>query len=152
MNSLLTKKKNELQRKKKKGFTLVELIIVIAVIAILVALAIPKFGEIIKNSNEKADMATGKNIATVIAQQIANGVTIANSGDISTTSAVFNKLDGNKKPKASTATDFSYNIDGDGNITVNYKGGTEVYPNYVGSSGGSGSSSSSSASSASGPV
>ncbi|OOM06747.1 prepilin-type N-terminal cleavage/methylation domain-containing protein [Clostridium saccharobutylicum] len=136
MNQLSTKKMNQLLKKKKKGFTLVELIIVIAIIAILVALAIPKFGEIIENSDQKADMATAKNIATIVAQQAADGTapTAAAVDATSATDPVGGKLDGNKVPKskkADGAKTFSFKYDSNSNIIVYYTGKTtEVYPAY----------------------
>lgn len=137
MNSLLIRKKNELQ-KKKKGFTLVELIIVIAIIAVLIALAIPKFGTVIENSNQKADQATAKNIATIVAQKIATGSTVTSgtvTGDSADTLSVSQALDGTKTPKAkaaSGAASFTYTIDSTtGNITVNYTGHGQVYPAYT---------------------
>ena len=45
---------------KKKGFTIVELVIVIAVIAILAAVLIPTFASIIENSNKSAAMQSCK--------------------------------------------------------------------------------------------
>ncbi|WP_264174989.1 prepilin-type N-terminal cleavage/methylation domain-containing protein [Clostridium sp. CS001] len=48
---------------KKKGFTLIELIIVIAVIGIIAAITVPKFGNIQKDAKIKADIATAKVIA-----------------------------------------------------------------------------------------
>lgn len=133
MRNLSIRKMNGLLQGKKTGFTLVELIIVIAIIAILAALAIPKFGSIREDANQKADFATGKNIATIVAELIANDdASITRDGaphDIGT--AITNRLDGNIAPRSNlrgTATTFSYTVDTDGNITVNYSGGSEVYP------------------------
>ncbi|GAA0752439.1 prepilin-type N-terminal cleavage/methylation domain-containing protein [Clostridium sartagoforme] len=63
--------KNTNNKKKKKGFTLIELIIVIAIIAILAAIAIPKFGEVRKNANVKSDVANAKTIANAVTALIA---------------------------------------------------------------------------------
>ena len=43
------------KRKNKKGFTIVELVIVIAVIAILAAVLIPTFSSLIKKAKISAD-------------------------------------------------------------------------------------------------
>ena len=48
----------------KKGFTIVELVIVIAVIAILAAVLIPTFSSIIKKANIASDTAVAKNLNT----------------------------------------------------------------------------------------
>lgn len=58
--------------KKKKGFTLIELIIVIAILGILAAIAIPKFGNVQENARKKADIASAKTIADTAAMLIAS--------------------------------------------------------------------------------
>ncbi|WP_042223231.1 prepilin-type N-terminal cleavage/methylation domain-containing protein [Oceanobacillus manasiensis] len=52
---MLTRMKKML--KKEKGFTLVELLAVIAILAIILAIAIPSVGKIISNSEAKAEKA-----------------------------------------------------------------------------------------------
>lgn len=52
--------------RKKQGFTLMEMLIVIAIIVILVAIAIPVFSAKMENVREKADLADAKNIETAL--------------------------------------------------------------------------------------
>ena len=56
MNMLQTKKE-ELKKQGKKGFTLMELLIVVAIIAVLVAIAIPLFTNQLEKAREATDMA-----------------------------------------------------------------------------------------------
>ena len=60
-------------KNKKKGFTLIELIIVIAIIAILAAISIPKFGEVRKKSYVSSDVANAKTIANAATALLAEG-------------------------------------------------------------------------------
>ncbi|WP_290441307.1 prepilin-type N-terminal cleavage/methylation domain-containing protein [Clostridium tagluense] len=57
--------------KKKKGFTLIELIIVISIIAVLAAIAVPKYASIQKDAKVKADIATAKTIADAVIVLVA---------------------------------------------------------------------------------
>ena len=66
--------------KKKKGFTLIELIIVIAIIGVLSAIAVPKFSSIQKDAKVKADIASAKVIADATKALIAIGGITDSSG------------------------------------------------------------------------
>lgn len=52
---------------KKKGFTIVELVIVIAIIAILAAVLIPTFASLIQKANESADIQAVRQMNTYLA-------------------------------------------------------------------------------------
>ena len=52
--------------KNNKGFTVVELVIVIAVVAILAAVLIPTFSSIIKKANISADMQTARRMGVIL--------------------------------------------------------------------------------------
>ncbi len=58
--------------KNKKGFTIVELVIVIAVVAILAAVMIPTFSGIIKRANISSDIQTARNMGTILAAEKPN--------------------------------------------------------------------------------
>ena len=58
----------------KKGFTLAELLIVVAIIAVLVAIAIPVFNAQLEKSRESVDIANVRSAyAEVVAEYLANG-------------------------------------------------------------------------------
>ena len=56
---------------RKKGFTIVELVIVVAVIAILAAVLIPTFSNLVKKANMSADQVAIRNMNTVLAMEEA---------------------------------------------------------------------------------
>ena len=98
----------------KKGFTLVELVIVIAVIAILASVLIPTFGGIIDKANQSAAQQNAANIyREVYALDLADGELDGKEGTtaISVTGATFDET--NKKWTVQVKK---------GNATVNYDG------------------------------
>ena len=72
MISTLKKKLN------KKGFTLAELLIVVAIIAILVAIAIPVFSSQLENTRKAVDDANARSIRSMA---VAEAMTSGGAGD-----------------------------------------------------------------------
>ena len=63
-----------MKKTNKKGFTIVELVIVIAVVAILAAVLIPTFVSVVNKANVSNDTALVKNInITLAAEEITDG-------------------------------------------------------------------------------
>ena len=58
-----------MKKSNRKGFTIVELVIVIAVIAILAAVLIPTFASIIKKANLSSDQSAVRNMNTALAAE-----------------------------------------------------------------------------------
>ena len=67
-----------MKKSNRKGFTIVELVIVIAVIAILAAVLIPTFSNLIKKANESSDIQAVRQMNTILAAENAflGGITI----------------------------------------------------------------------------
>ena len=64
-------------KKNNKGFTLAELLIVVAIIAVLVAIAIPVFTTQLEKSREATDMSNLRAAyAEVMAEYLSNGATV----------------------------------------------------------------------------
>ena len=51
-----------MKRNNKKGFTIVELVVVIAVIAILAAVLIPNLSRLVQKANDSADLQEARNV------------------------------------------------------------------------------------------
>jgi len=77
-----------MKKNNKKGFTLVELVIVVAVMAVLVAVAIPTVGAITERAKAAVNDSNARTIESIIklAEAEANNTTNTNAGATGTTS------------------------------------------------------------------
>ena len=83
----------------RKGFTLAELLIVVAIIAVLVAIAIPVFSNQLEKSRRAVDMHTARSIASVLTMAVNDGTVVMGSqNDCGIWVAIW--YDNNRKPAA----------------------------------------------------
>ena len=66
-----------MKKTNKKGFTIVELVIVIAVIAILAAVLIPNISRLVKKANQSADESLVRNLNTALAMDAEKHTTMS---------------------------------------------------------------------------
>ena len=116
--------------KKKKGFTLIEMVMVVVILGILSSMAMMKYDEVQKNAKIKSDCATASTLATAI--------TMAKSDGIITSTTLSNKImdslvEGrylqSKVQSYSTNKDFDILIKGD-SITISSTGDDGIIKFY----------------------
>lgn len=91
--NMLQAKKEELKKQGKKGFTLMELLIVVAIIAVLVAIAIPLFTNQLEKAREATDLANIRSAYAVASTAILTDTDQPNSGDTTVGVAVTPKME-----------------------------------------------------------
>ena len=63
-----------MMKNKRRGFTVVELVIVVAVVAILATVLIPTFSNVLKKADESATLLRAKNLLTeLVADYVSQG-------------------------------------------------------------------------------
>lgn len=124
------------KNKKKKGFTLIELVIVLAVLAIIALIAIPNFTKVRNNSKISADVRTGEQIEKITHMAIADeivpiaaGTYTVVAGGATTGGASGAKLAelGEllrevKAPQVTGGTSYKIDVTAQGDISVGYTG------------------------------
>ena len=106
----------------QKGFTLIELMVVVLIIGILVAIAIPVFGSAANNARLKSDQANLRTIDGAIAQYVAE-----NNADPADVAALVTAKFLKSAPKNpyTQAADYTFASDGNGSVKgVSSKGTT----------------------------
>lgn len=82
----LTQKKNmktNIVKNVKAGFSLVEMLVVIAVIGIIAAIAVPTIGNITDQANNSKAKRNAQNLASVCASAVAAGADLGTSTNVS---------------------------------------------------------------------
>lgn len=111
-------------RGNQKGFTLIELMIVIAIIGILAAIAIPQFAEYRKKSYKATMEADAKNLMTSLeslyseasppSYAAANGVNITGPGATTVNNVQFKASKGNIVTISADASGYTINVTNSG--------------------------------------
>ena len=110
-------------KKDNKGFSLVELIIVIAIMAVLVGLLAPQYLKYVSNSKVSTDISN--------AQEIATALNVAFADDLSAASMADKGImpDGTSFPKSKYNAAFSWSVHvGDNGVDAINLGGKAIYP------------------------
>lgn len=122
-----------MKKMNKKGFTLAELLIVVAIIAVLVAIAIPVFSSQLEKAREATDMSNIRSAyAEVMAEYLTNGGSAASAKvtavqkqdnwqntEMGKLNTRINGVESTVSVTAKTTGEYSVNIDASGSLTVN---------------------------------
>ena len=109
----------------KKGFTIVELVIVIAVIGILAGVLIPTFSGIVGNANQKAALSDVRAVLTN-ALNMSSTAQLAGKTTEGTNSKYQTVFVMNYSKKAANAPEYAYGYDGNELVALNIEYATDT--------------------------
>lgn len=107
-------------KKRRRGFTLIEMVIVITIIGILSSIAVTKYSKVQENAKKNADYATAANLATAAMISISDGNTSVQPSNLETDGYI------QFVPVAKSVKDGSFDVTAQGD-SVTVKIGTETF-------------------------
>lgn len=99
----------KIKKKKKKGFTLIEMVIVITLLGIISSIAVGKYSKVQENAKLNADYATAANLATAASLAINDDVIVKDVNSL----ASAGYIQFVPEPKSKKGESFSLEINGD---------------------------------------
>lgn len=119
-------------KKDNKGFSLVELIIVIAIMAVLVGLLAPQYLKYVNNSKVSTDISNAQEIATAVNVAFADDTYSSQLAGLGSGASftVGSMPDGSDFPatKLNGKTDWVVACDVNGVVSITVNGGEKIYP------------------------
>lgn len=104
MLKLMAKLRAKQLKKNQKGFTLVELIVVVAILGILAVIGITRFAGLTDNARNKADIATAASLASAAQVWIADQATAPSKAPTIDELKTANLIDAPKAPQTKGGT------------------------------------------------